>query len=80
MRFWSRRPLVPEVSHGASFHRRRDDQVVETARVIADSADAAGIPHVHFNLKISGPRVSDEELRTLSLEYFHRLYGEAVPA
>ena len=80
MRFWARKSPLPDVSYGASFHRRRDDEVVETVRVIAVSADATGIPHVHFNLSISGPRVQEEERRTLSLEYFHRLYGVPLPA
>jgi hypothetical protein len=80
MPFWSRRAPAPEISYGASFHRRRDHETVETARVIAVSDDATGIPHVYFNLSISGPRVQEEERRTLSLEYFHRLYGQAVPA
>ena len=79
MPFWSRRTPAPELSYGASFHRRRDD-VIETARVIAVSADATGIPHVHFNLKITGPRFQDEERRTLSLEYFNRLYAQPLPA
>jgi len=60
------------------FHRRRDHEIVETANVIAVTPDAAGIVHVQFNLRISGPRTVDEEQRTLSLEYFHRLYREAV--
>jgi hypothetical protein len=80
MRFWSRRSPVPDVNHGSSYLRRRDGDLIETAKVIAVSPDAAGIVHVHFNLKISGPRISEEEQRTLSLEYFHRLYGEAVTA
>jgi hypothetical protein len=78
MRFMFRRAPVPNVNNGASFHRRRDNEIVETAKVIAVSPDAAGILHVRFNLKISSPRVAEEEQRTLSLEYFHRLYGEAV--
>jgi hypothetical protein len=80
MGFMTRRPQVPKVNNGASFHRRRDHEIVETAKVIDVSPDAAGILHVRFNLKISGPRVADEDQRTLSLEYFHRLYREAVPA
>jgi hypothetical protein len=60
------------------FHRRRDHEIVETANVISVTPDAAGIIHVQFNLRISGPRTVDEEQRTLSLEYFHQLYQEAV--
>jgi hypothetical protein len=78
MPFLSRRIKVPEVNQGALFHRRRDHAIVETANVIAVTPDAAGIVHVQFNLRISGPRTVDEEQRTLSLEYFHRLYREAV--
>ncbi|HEX4504309.1 MAG TPA: hypothetical protein VH722_01160 [Alphaproteobacteria bacterium] len=78
MPFLSRRTQVPEVNQGALFHRRRDHEIVETANVIAVTPDAAGIIHVQFNLRISGPRTVDEEQRTLSLEYFHRLYREAV--
>jgi hypothetical protein len=78
MPFLSRRAQVPEVNRGAMFRRRRDHEIVETANVISVAPDAAGIVHVQFNLKISGPRTVDEEQRTLSLEYFHRLYREAV--
>jgi hypothetical protein len=78
MGFMTRRQPVPSVNNGASFHRRRDHEIVETAKVIDVSPDAAGILHVRFNLKISSPRMADEDQRTLSLEYFRRLYGEAV--
>lgn len=78
MPFLSRRTQVPEVNQGSLFHRRRDHAIVETANVISVTPDAAGIVHVKFNLRISGPRTVDEEQRTLSLEYFHRLYREAV--
>ena len=78
MPFLSRRTTVPVINQGESFRRRRDHEIVETANVIAVAPDAAGIVHVRFNLRISGPRRVDEEQRTLSLEYFHRLYREAV--
>jgi hypothetical protein len=80
MRFMIRRPPAASIDNGASFHRRRDHEIVETAKVIDVSPDAAGILHVRFNLKISSPRMADEDQRTLSLEYFRRLYGEAVVA
>jgi hypothetical protein len=78
MPFLSRRIQAPEVNRGALFHRRRDHAIVETADVISVEPDAAGIVHVQFNLKITGRRTVDEEQRTLSLEYFHRLYCKAV--
>jgi hypothetical protein len=78
MPFLSRRTQVPEVNQGSRFHRRRDHEIVETANVISVAPDAAGIVHVQFNLRITGPRTVDTEQRTLSLEYFHRLYREAV--
>ena len=78
MPFLSRRIKVPEVNQGSLFRRRRDHEIVETANVISVTPDAAGIVHVQFNLRISGPRTVDEEQRTLSLEYFHQLYREAV--
>jgi hypothetical protein len=78
MRFLSRRIPAPNVDRGSSFHRRRDHEIVETASVIAVAADAAGIVHVQFNLRIAGRRIVDEEQRTLSLEYFHRLYCEPI--
>ena len=78
MRFISRGPTPPKVDNGASFHRRRDHEILETAKVIDVSPDAAGIMHVRFNLKISSPRIADEEQRTLSLEYFQSLYRAAV--
>lgn len=78
MGFWTRRPQVNNVNNGASFHRRRDHEIVETAQVIDVSPDATGILHVRFNLKISSPRMADEDQRTLALEYFRRLYGETA--
>ena len=78
MPFLSRRTRVPEVNQGSLFRRRRPYEIVETANVISVEPDAAGIVHVQFNLRIAGPRTVDEEQRTLSLEYFHRLYREAV--
>jgi hypothetical protein len=78
MPFLSRRTQVPEVNQGSRFSRRRDHEIVETANVISVAPDAAGIVHVRFNLRIAGPRTVDTEQRTLSLEYFHRLYREAV--
>ena len=78
MPFLSRRTEAPEVNQGSRFRRRRPYEIVETANVISVAKDAAGIVHVRFNLRIAGPRTVDEEQRTLSLEYFHRLYREAV--
>jgi hypothetical protein len=78
MPFLSRRTRVPEVNQGARFRRQRPYEIVETANVISVAPDAAGIVHVQFKLRIAGPRTVDEEQRTLSLEYFHRLYREAV--
>ena len=80
MRFLTRRAAVPDIHNGASFHRRRDHEIVETAKVIDVSPDAAGILHVRFDLKISSPRMADQAQRTLSLEYFHSLYREAAIA
>jgi hypothetical protein len=78
MRFLSRKAPAPNVDRGSSFRRRRDHEIVETARVISVTTDAAGIVHVQFNLRIAGPRIVDEEQRTLSLEYFHQLYREPI--
>ena len=78
MPFLSRRTRVPEVNQGSLFHRRRPYEIVETANIISVAPDAVGIVHVQFNLRIASPRTVDEEQRTLSLEYFHRLYREAV--
>lgn len=80
MPFLARKPPLPGVNQGARFRRRRGHEIIETARVISAEPDASGIVHVQFNLKISSPRMAEEEQRTLSLEYFHRLYCEALPA
>jgi|HigsolmetaAR204D_1030405.scaffolds.fasta_scaffold04243_3 hypothetical protein len=70
----------PEITAGASYSRPRRDNVVEIAKVIAIRPDAAGIPHVRFNLHIeSGIRVLDEE-RTLSLSRFSECFRERVTA
>ena len=78
MPFLSRRTRVPEVNQCSLFPRRRPCEIVETANIISVAPDAVGIVHVQFNLRIASPRTVDEEQRTLSLEYFHRLYREAV--
>jgi hypothetical protein len=80
MWFAGSRTPVPNIDNGASFHRRRDHEIVETAKVIDVSPDAAGILHVRFNLKMSSPRMADEAQRTLSLEYFRSLYREPATA
>jgi hypothetical protein len=65
---------------GATFRRSLQFNMVETARIIAVAADAGGIPHVRFSLRLAGPRATMEEQRTLSLESFRRLYPEFVAA
>jgi hypothetical protein len=62
------------------FRRLRAPEIVETAQILDVSPDSAGIMHVRFRLKISGPRFAEEDQRTLALESFRTLYSEAVPA
>jgi hypothetical protein len=68
------------IGYGAMFRRLRASEIVETAQILDVSPDSAGIMHVRFSLKISGPRIADEDQRTLALESFRSLYPEAVPA
>jgi hypothetical protein len=68
------------IGYGALFRRLRAPEIVETAQILDVSPDSAGIMHVRFNLRISGPRFAEEDQRTLALESFRSLYCEAVPA
>ena len=78
MWFRSRPSPSMNIDHGARFRRLRPAQIVETAQILDVSPDSAGIMHVRFSLKISGPRFSEEDQRTLALESFRSLYREAV--
>ncbi len=69
---------LPNLDRGARFRRVREQQIVETAQVLAVAPDALGIMHVSFNLKISGPRIDAEEQRTLALDYFRSVYREPI--
>jgi hypothetical protein len=68
------------LDHGASFRRSGRFDTVEVAKILHIGKDSLGIPHVRFSLKITAPRTTFEEQRTLSLESFRRLYSEPVPA
>jgi len=78
MRFRRESLPPPNLSQGASFCRARGSEVVETARVLAVTADPLGIPHVRFSLRIKGPTETAEEQRTLALDYFRTLYPQPL--
>ncbi len=73
-----RRPRAEEmVAVGAVYRRVVAGNVIETARVLAVSADKMDIPHVRFVARNSlGEGTAADELRTLSLEAFLRLFGD----
>jgi hypothetical protein len=80
MRFRRETVPPPTLSQGASFRRSRGSDVVETARIIAVTADPLGIPHVRFSLRIAGAGEIAEEQRTLALASFTTLYREPISA
>lgn len=68
------------VKPGSTFRRIGRNKTVETARVLAVSADAFGIPHVRFELDLDRPSRStvSREPRTLALRIFADTYTERV--
>ena len=80
MRFRRETVPPPTLSLGASYGRSRGSDVIETARILAVTADPLGIPHVRFSLKIAGPGEVAEEQRTLALDWFRTLYPEPISA
>lgn len=73
-----KRPRADDVvATGAVFQRVVAGNVMETARVLAVTTDRMQIPHVRFVARNSlGQGVAADELRTLSLEAFLRLFGD----
>ena len=80
MRFRRETLPPPDLSLGASFCRSRGSDIVETAKIIAVTADSLGIPHVRFSLRIAGRTEVAEEQRTLALDWFTTLYREPISA
>lgn len=73
-----KRPRADDmVAAGAVYRRVVAGNVVETARVLAVTADRSQIPHVRFVARNSlSEGTTADELRTLSLEAFIRLFGD----
>ncbi len=78
MWFRNDKPSLLHVSKGASFSRPQTFDMMETAKIIAIGTDHLGIPHVRYNVKLSGHLRCAEEQRTLSLESFRSLYPQPV--
>lgn len=75
--FVRRGKTVTFVRVGATFRRRRDETVVETARVISIAPDASGIPHVRYEAGLERGAFSRMEAgpRTLNLASFAERFG-----
>ncbi len=80
MLFRREAPQNTTLSEGASFRRSRGTDIIETAEILKITSDSAGIPHVRFNLRISGPSLVSEEQRTLAVDWFRTLYREPITA
>ena len=73
----------PDVRNGSVFRRVGPGDLVETAKVIQIQADAMGIPHVRYDLKVGKAREGKsrfEDRRTLNLATFATQFTEAVEA
>ncbi|HYE48159.1 MAG TPA: hypothetical protein VEB20_01110 [Azospirillaceae bacterium] len=65
---------------GGTYQRVVTGGIVETARILAVTADRMSIPHVRFVVRNNLPEGSvADELRTLSVDSFTRLFSERVP-
>ena len=75
--FGKRRDPVEFVQPGAVYRRVRADRVVERAEVIDSYADAAGIPHVRYDVTLESPSglCMHEGTRVLSLRAFSERFA-----
>lgn len=76
--FGRRREPIDCVQPGAVYRRVRADRVVERAEVVDSYADAAGIPHVRYDvtLESTGGMCMHEGTRVLSLRAFSERFAE----
>ncbi|MDX1736943.1 MAG: hypothetical protein R3261_01820 [Alphaproteobacteria bacterium] len=80
--FFKRGRKLEYVKAGALFRRERQDHMIETAKVLAVSADCFGIPHVRYELKMEKPTMAYSEVhgpRVLALNAFADIYQERIP-
>lgn len=72
---------VRDVEVGSVYRRTGPGDLVETARVLSVSPDAAGIPHVRYEVSIKRPAFAEmEDRRTLNLESFAERFAERIEA
>jgi hypothetical protein len=72
---------VQDVKVGSVYRRTGPGDVVETAKVLGVSPDAAGIPHVRYQISIKRPAFTEmEDRRTLNLESFAERFSERIEA
>ena len=79
--FFRRAGATEFIKAGNCFRRKRSDNTVETATVLAVAADSFGIPHVRYRLefnKPSSPRPIVDGPRVLALQTFAETYRERV--
>jgi len=75
-------PRKTDIALGAVFRKVRPDNFIETAKVLALTADRFGIPHVRFDVSFESPshRRQAEGVRMLSVETFTEHFPELVSA
>ena len=77
---FGRRGNLDSIKPGSTYRRVHDDQLEETAKVLAVGKDAYGIPHVRFQVSFRRPNRNffDGGARMLALESFADRYDEEV--
>lgn len=81
MLFPRRKANGVEVHIGAQFRRQLSGSVSERAEVLDLTADAAGIPHVRFQVSFDHPEGTSrpaDDVRTLSLQGFKTTFNQPL--
>ena len=79
--FFKRGEAVEYIRPGSVFRRTQTENVVETATVRSVGCDAAGIPHVSYDVSIQRSHISFQDgPRSLALKSFTDRYKERVDA
>lgn len=79
--FNGRADHVDNVEPGSTFQMIHDDNMVETAEVLAVRDDIYGIPHVQYHVRFRRPHrtVFDGGARMLALAAFAERYHRVAP-
>lgn len=79
--FFRRAGATELIKAGNCFRRKRSDNMIETATVLAVAADTFGIPHVRYRLEFNKPSCTARFVdgpRVLALATFAETYKERV--